>query len=210
MKNLMLAKKKIIINIALAMGIGSLLLIVAVLPAEYGIDPTGAGKLMGFTRLHVAEKTNTTNKVSVEKNIVQEVKKYPVLKLESLGSPSKVERPKEIDNAAPAKQSEIRTDEITIDVLAGKGVEFKVKMQKYDQFKYEWITSEGTVYHDFHGEVKQGNKYSNFYESYTQAFSNNMTGTFLAPFEGIHGWYFSNKSKKDIQVKLRLKGQYII
>lgn len=210
MKNLMLEKKKIIINIALAMGIGSLLLIVAVLPAEYGIDPTGAGKLMGFDRLHVAEETSKLDKTVIEKKEVKEVKKYPALKLENLGSPSSVEKPKEIDNAAPANPSEFRSDEFTIDVLAGKGIEFKVKMKKYDQFKYEWVTNEGVVFHDFHGEVKQGEKYSKFYESYAQAFSNNVVGTFLAPFEGIHGWYFSNKSDKDVQVKLRLKGQYAI
>ena len=35
-----------------------------------------------------------------------------------------------------------------------------------------------------------------------------MTGTLIAPFEGIHGWYFRNKNKEDVIVNLKLKGQY--
>jgi hypothetical protein len=35
-----------------------------------------------------------------------------------------------------------------------------------------------------------------------------MAGTFTAPFEGKHGWYFRNESKQAIVVTLRLKGQY--
>lgn len=35
--------------------VAALVLVTAVLPAEYGIDPTGVGHLMGFTRLHDAD-----------------------------------------------------------------------------------------------------------------------------------------------------------
>ena len=37
-----------------------------------------------------------------------------------------------------------------------------------------------------------------------------MIGTFLAPFEGRHGWYFKNNTNKDIVVSLRVKGQYLL
>jgi hypothetical protein len=204
MKNLMLEKKKIIKNTLLAMGIAAVLLVVAVLPAEYGIDPIGAGKVLGFSRLYIPKTVVAENEMLVK------VRKNKVLKLENLGSEISIERPKEIDNAAPRKQTAERSDEIIIDVPAKKGIEYKVIMKKYDQFKYEWITDEGTLFHDFHGEVKQGDSYSHFFESYTQAFSNNMVGTFLAPFEGIHGWYFSNKSDKAIKVTLKLSGQYTL
>jgi hypothetical protein len=35
-----------------------------------------------------------------------------------------------------------------------------------------------------------------------------MAGTFLAPFEGKHGWFFRNNGDQDVTVTLRLKGQY--
>lgn len=49
-----------------------------------------------------------------------------------------------------------------------------------------------------------------YFESYTIAYSNNMVGTFLSPYEGKHGWFFRNNGSTDIIVTLRLKGQYIL
>jgi len=41
------------------------------------------------------------------------------------------------------------------------------------------------------------------------AYSNNMAGTFTAPFKGRHGWYFSNKkNSEDMVVTIYLDGQY--
>jgi hypothetical protein len=37
-----------------------------------------------------------------------------------------------------------------------------------------------------------------------------MKGSFTAPFEGSHGWYWKNKSKGEIQVQLIFNGEYSI
>lgn len=47
-----------------------------------------------------------------------------------------------------------------------------------------------------------------WFESYTEAYSNNVVGTLTAPFAGIHGWYFRNKNSEDVVVTIKLKGQY--
>src|SRR5215213_8541809 len=36
---------------AIAAGVAALLLVTVVLPAEYGVDPTGVGRLLGLTRM---------------------------------------------------------------------------------------------------------------------------------------------------------------
>lgn len=201
-------KKTIIKAVVIALLTGGLLLITAVLPAEYGIDPFGTGKLFGFSRLYVS-KDSTTNTVVADK-IVQQ--KFPLIKMEEAGSDPAIKKPKEANNPAPVKQYAQREDSVQVIVKAGKGIEYKVKMLKYGSMKYEWTADHGTLFFDFHGEVKEANSVKDkevFYESYTVAYSNNMVGTFLAPFEGRHGWYFRNKGIKDILVTLRLKGQYI-
>jgi len=83
-------------------------------------------------------------------------------------------------------------------------------MLKYGKMKYEWTTANGEIlYFDFHGEVNQQEKVDEVYfESFTIANSNNMVGTFLAPYEGKHGWFFRNNGNEDITVNFRLKGQY--
>ena len=58
MQQQILNKKQLIRAIILSAAIGALVLIVAVMPAEYGLDPTGAGKLIGFDKLYVSDKNS--------------------------------------------------------------------------------------------------------------------------------------------------------
>ncbi|MEJ7779275.1 MAG: hypothetical protein WKF68_06765 [Daejeonella sp.] len=207
MNHPVLGKKAIITSIITALIVGITILITAVLPAEYGMDPTGAGKLFGFSRLYVPEEAENDQMSSASG--VQ--RSFPVIKLEKAGSGPEVKRPAEADKPAPAEQLDEREDRVQVTVPAGKGIEYKINMLKHGKIKYEWTTNKGTVYFDFHGEVKQAKEAKAVYfESYTIAYSNNMVGTFLSPYEGKHGWFFRNDSSTDIIVTLRLKGQYIL
>ena len=195
-----LEKKKIVKAVLIALVVAILLLVIAVLPAEYGIDPTGAGKAMGFSRLYV--HPDSVNRGTVQQD-------FPLIKMEKAGSGPDVARPSEADNPPPQKQLEEREDSVTIVVPAGKGLEYKINMLKYGYVKYEWTTDKGAVYFDFNGEVKQAAATKNVYfESYAISNASNVVGTLLAPFEGKHGWFFRNTGKEDMKVTVRLKGQY--
>lgn len=207
MNHPVLEKKAIIKSTIIALVIGITLLIIAVLPAEYGMDPTGAGKLFGFDRLYVPEEPTVNTMAPGSAN----PQSFPLIKLEKAGSGPDVIRPVEADNPPPEKQLTEREDSIQVTVPAGKGIEYKVNMLKHGKMKYEWVTNNGTVYFDFHGEVKQSQEAKAVYfESYTIAYSNNMVGTFLSPYEGKHGWFFRNNGNTDVIVNLRLKGQYTL
>jgi hypothetical protein len=205
MKHPVLEKNKIIKATLISVIVGTLLLVIAVLPAEYGMDPTGAGNLLGFSKLYVPEAAGTNTLGAMVPGASN-----PTIKLEKAGSGPNVERPAEADNPPPPTQLKSREDETKVVVPAGKGIEFKIDMLKYGKMKYEWTTSNGEVlYFDFHGEVKQEKKVKEVYfESYTIANSNNMVGTLLAPYDGKHGWFFRNTGSEDVTVNLRLKGQY--
>jgi len=198
------SKKHIIKAVFFALLLAVLILVSAVLPAEYGIDPIGTGKLFGFSKLYVPVDaadglTTITGKT------------FPLIKMEKAGSGPEVKRPIEANNPAPEKQYAEREDTVEVIVPAGKGIEYKIYMLKYGKMKYEWTTNKGIVYFDFHGEVKQAKETNDVYfESYTLAYSNNMVGTFYAPYEGKHGWFFRNNEKTAITVTIKLKGQYSI
>ena len=197
--------KAMLISIAIAL----IVLFTAVLPAEYNMDPLGTGKLFGFTKLYVADTVKSEENPILKEEIP--VLKRKVLILENVGSKADVAMPVEANNPPPKVQLALREDTIKVTVAKGKGIEYKVNMLKYGKAKYDWITDEGIVYTDFHGEVKQKNAPKNvFYESYTLGYSNNMAGTLTAPFEGKHGWYFRNKTQKDIVVTLHIKGEYAL
>ena len=201
-KQALLNKKQLLKSVIIALVIGFIVLITAVLPAEYGIDPLGTGKLFGFGRLY---QDDTKTKGNSQNSVLN----FKKITLEKIGSPANIPKPIEANNPAPKEQFSKRQDTIKITVPAKKGIEYKFKILKYGSVKYEWSTDKGIVYIDFHGEVKQENPPENvFYESYTLAYSNNMAGTLTAPFEGKHGWYFRNETNEDIVVTLRLKGEY--
>ena len=199
-------KKQLWKSLFIAILIGGVVLVTAVLPAEYNIDPLGAGKLFGFSRLYVEDPVEEDETIDAPAASL----KVKPLRITKLGSPPEVVKPEEANNPPPATQFPVQTDTIEVIVPARKGIEYKFKALKHASIKYDWSSSNNSiVYIDFHGEVKQDNPPANvFYESYTLAYSNNMAGTFTAPFEGRHGWYFRNDTQQEITVTLHLNGQY--
>ena len=106
------------------------------------------------------------------------------------------------------KQSEDTQDFVVLTVPAGKGIEYKLSMKQYQKATYEWVTDEGELYVDLHGEPMGDD--TGYFESFAIATVNEMKGSFSAPFEGSHGWYWKNTSDKDIQVQLIFSGDYVI
>lgn len=113
--------KRIIKALVYALIMGVVVLITAVLPAEYGIDPTGSGKLLGFSKLYQPIEIEN-DKVIAE---VPTQKPFKILTLEDAGSDPDVKKPKEADNPPPAKQYELREDTVSITIPAGKGLSTK-------------------------------------------------------------------------------------
>lgn len=105
-----------------------------------------------------------------------------------------------------SKQSE--PDSVILTVPAGKGIEYKLAMKKYSKVTYEWATASNKIYVDLHGEPR-GDK-TGYFESYVIATVGEMKGSFTAPFDGSHGWYWKNKSTHDVQIQLIFNGEYTI
>lgn len=199
----LMGKKQLIKSTFIAFVIGAVVLVTAVLPAEYGIDPLGTGKLFGFSRLHQKETPKKESQGTPKM-------KFRKIKLAEVGSGPDIPKPEEANNPAPKTQFEARYDSITVNVPPKKGIEYKFKTLKHGSVTYEWSTNDDTVvYLDFHGEVKEENPPADvFYESYTVAYASNMAGTLTAPFEGKHGWYFRNNSDEAVTISIILKGEY--
>jgi len=107
-------------------------------------------------------------------------------------------------NIVPKQSS----DSVDVIVPAGRGVEFKFSMQKFQKMTYEWKTDGEPLYFDLHGEPEGDT--TGYFESYAIATLNEMKGSFTAPFSGAHGWYWKNKSSNPVSVKLNVNGEYVI
>ena len=100
------------------------------------------------------------------------------------------------------------SDSFDITVPARRGIEFKFDMRQFKKMKYEWSTEGNALYFDLHGEPEGDT--TGYYESYAIATLAEMEGSFTAPFNGVHGWYWKNKTDQAINVKLKVNGEYTL
>ncbi|MBT79993.1 MAG: hypothetical protein CL587_06330 [Alteromonadaceae bacterium] len=107
---------------------------------------------------------------------------------------------------AQSETTEFETIEVI--VPAGRGIEYKFAMPQYAKMTYEWITDGEPLYFDLHGEPEGDT--TGYFESYTIATSDEMKGSFTAPFAGSHGWYWKNTTDKPVSVQLMVKGEYTV
>jgi len=113
-----------------------------------------------------------------------------------------------IINSVAKTEPKQSSDSFEVTVPAGRGVEFKFAMQQSQKMKYEWQTDGESLYFDLHGEPEGDT--TGYFESYAIATLNKMEGSFTAPFNGSHGWYWRNRSNSPVNVTLKVNGEYVV
>ncbi|WDE03407.1 hypothetical protein SG34_018650 [Thalassomonas viridans] len=112
------------------------------------------------------------------------------------------------DSQISNNQASGEQNSVVLTVPAGKGIEYKLSVKQFKKVNYEWLTDGGEVYVDLHGEPAGDT--TGYFESYAIATLPEMKGSFTAPFDGSHGWYWKNTSSKDMQIQLLFDGDYVI
>ena len=166
---------------AFAMIVAGVILITAVLPAEYGIDPTGVGRAVGLTGMSGGPHSAT--------------------------QPAAPEtRPAPPEAAVVKRATPFRTDTMSLTLAPGKGAEIKAAMQTGDVFVFSWTSEGGPVNFDMHGErPNAGDEFTSFWEDKQQSSGH---GFFTAPFAGAHGWYWVNRGAQPVTVTVKTSGFY--
>ena len=105
-----------------------------------------------------------------------------------------------------------RTDTVTftIDGLVENydQMEYKIAMEEGDTLLYSW-TASAPLYYEFHGHTL--NDDGSFGEAMLYRLEEGQIshGVVQAPLEGLHGWYFLNRTyDTPIEVELTLAGTY--
>lgn len=98
-----------------------------------------------------------------------------------------------------------REDDVAFQLLPFEFVEYKYQQGKGSALLYTWTATRAVAF-DFHGEPADGPE--GFAESYSIGKANGESGAFTAPFDGIHGWFWENRSANAVTVKLQTAGFY--
>ena len=149
----------------------ALALVLFVLPAEYDIDPTGAGELMG----------------------IKGMAGYSV--------------------AALSKQpTTYHKDSVTFPLAPFESVEYKYTLEQGQSMVFTWQAvsasndPQAELIFDMHSEEKGTDPEDSV--TFDMGRAGSAHGSFVAPFDGIHGWYWENRTGEDIVVELVTTGFY--
>lgn len=164
------------------------LLVTVVMPAEYALDPTGAGQLLGLTEMgeikeQLAEEAaadEAAQMVAVQSSVDQKAPevKGPVV--------------------AQAVEEPQWQDEVRVVLTPGEGTEYKLTMEEGAVARFSWVSEGGPISFDTHGD---GGGQSISYEKGRGVPEDE--GELEAAFTGNHGWFFRNRNDNDITLVLR-------
>jgi len=196
--------RKLLHSTLVAAVIAGALLTTAVLPAEYGLDPTGIGsalglKKMGEIKTALAREATEATPARPAPAAVAPAAVVPAPPPQTATAPAKP--------IASSAQAAARADEVSVTLKPGQGAEVKLDMRKGSKVAYRWATRGGAVNFDTHGDPI--NPPAGFYHGYGKGRQvDNDEGVLEAAFDGKHGWFWRNRSNADVVVILSTKGEY--
>ncbi len=190
----------------LALVTAAVVTVLFVLPAEFGVDPTGIGAKLGLLDLADTAESVENSGASGGGTVVEGTwpgipVEFDFYEPEILGDPY-----------SRTQAAKFRSDTITIELDVGEQTEYKAIMKQGEAFVYHWKLEKGIVYTDFHadpGENAAAAGYPDqYYIRYAESETAESSGSLVAPFDGNHGWYWLNIEEEPITITLEVHGYY--
>ena len=168
----------------LAMIVAGALLVTIVLPAEYGLDPTGIGRALGLFRPATSEASADTGAVASDDDLA------------AAGSRSLRKSP-----------TPYRTDEMSLTLQSGEGAEIKAAMKRGERLVFSWTSTGAGVDVDMHSEFT-GARAGEAVSYWKDEFQSSGHGAFEAPAGGNHGWFWQNLTDDPVTITVKVSGFY--
>ena len=176
----------------------AVILVLVVLPSEYGVDLTGFGSATGLNELNAEPMvTIEISDIIGGNEVIREVE------IPGFGEPTPLPNPAVFQGQAEPPET------ITMKVMipAERETEVKMAMTEGKVAVYSWEVDQGDIYVDFHGhDISFGPDFFVRYKEQQEGSGNN--GSLTAPFDGEHGWYWLNYNEFDVEVTLTITGYF--
>ena len=170
-----------------AICVGCALLILVILPAEYGTDPTGVGELLGLKKMG-----------EIKTRLKQDFLKEDQVFRESNGVKDEL--------MVESETVKEKHDVMEFVIAPDEAIEIKLEMKKGSTAKYKWTTQNGGLNFNLHGDGQTGSQNSIIYKKGRMTSSD--SGEFKSEFDGYHGWFWRNRNNETVTVILETMGDY--
>ena len=176
-------RQRIAVALGAAVLVAGLILVTFILPAEFAVDPLGTGARFGLLPLGVVGKqVDELNKTAASAS--------------GAGQAA----------ILVAQEKPFNEESIDFKLAPREGMEYKYRLDKGEALLYSWSAT-APVDYELHAEPDGAPAgYAQSYEK--KSAMNGASGTLTAPFPGIHGWYWENKTDKEVTVTLKTAGYY--
>ena len=172
--------------------VATALLITVVLPAEYGVDPTRIGSVLGLTEMGRIKMQLATEAEAEEAGLA-------VPATAPAAAPPAATA---TDTPAPAAPGQ-RSDETVLTLEPDQGAEIKLVMAEGARVRFTWTSSGGAINYDTHAD-RPGTPY----HGYGKGTEQRVEGELVAAFDGSHGWFWRNRTGAPVTITLRTEGTY--
>ena len=156
-----------------------LVLVSAILPAEYGIDPLGIGEATGLTALYEAGST--------------------------LGDPVPAVITADPSGPLVPQAADHKVDAMSFTLAPDQWIEYKYELDLGATMIYTWKATD-VIEFDFHTEPAGLGAAGS--ESFEKGEADAGRGSYRARYPGIHGWYWHNPTRDEVVVTLATSGFY--
>jgi len=202
---------KLIRSTAVAAVVALVLLIAVVMPAEYGVDPTGIGRVLGLTEMgeikaQLAKEAAAADAAEVAAETTPAAVAVPASQAAPVNAVPAAAPQSAAAGAAPGAPIP-KSDEVSVTLLPNEGKEIKLAMQKDARVNYSWSTDRGVVNYDTHADrtAPPAIKYHGYAKGQAKP---SDEGVLVAAFDGMHGWFWRNRTRQPVTVTLRTSGDY--
>ena len=167
-----------------ALLLAAFIAVAVVLPAETDRDPTGLGRVFGLAEM---------GRIKV-----------------ALANEAAADARPTVGERRPTTVPGSRwRDSLSITLQPSEGIEVKMSMRTAEKARYAWTTDGGEVYFNMHGEPPNAPK-DYAAHRYGKGTSAAESGELLAAFDGVHGWFWRNRTEQPITITLQTAGEYLV
>lgn len=171
-----------------------IILVTVVLPAEYGVDPTRIGNVLGLTEMGEI-KAQLAREAAQDHQMEQKANDKSSFMNELLNG--------FVSSAWAQSAKSTWTETLSFKLSPGEGTEIKLVMKENAEAQFLWAVDGGKVNYDLHAD---GSGKSISYRKGRGVEGDE--GTLKAAFTGNHGWFWRSRNREDVTVTLHVRGDF--
>ena len=185
---------------AVAIAVATVAMVFFILPAELGIDPTGFGEKTGLTGL---AKSGTGN-IYLDRGLKRSNVLFP---LDAAAKPDEATLRATLaaNGIAIPANAKFVSDHWEYELLPYDSIEMKYKLAQGQPMIFSW-RARVPVHFDMHSVPDKGGNPAT--ESFAISDASALTAAYVAPFTGIHGWFWQNQTLKNVTISIDATGAF--